>query len=71
MIKNDIYNSYKFYLWCKGLGSISIFQSFLVNLDKIKQLNDIFDIGSHTKQKETFIKYIKWIIANLKKNIFF
>ena len=47
MIKNDIYNSYKFYPNYKGLGSISIFQSLILNKDKIKQLYNIYDLGSH------------------------
>lgn len=59
MLKNDIYNTYKFYPNYKGLGSISIFQSLIVNKEKINQLYTIFDLGSHTKLKGTFINLYK------------
>ena len=70
MIKNDIYNSYKFYPNYKGLGSISIFQSLIVNKEKINQLYNIFQLGGHSKLKGTFIKLYKKHNLEFKEEYF-
>lgn len=59
MVGNDIENCYKFYPNYKGLGSISIFQSLIVNKMKINKLYIIYDLGNHTKQKIKFIDIYK------------
>ena len=70
MIGNDIKNCYKFYPNYKGLGSISIFQSLIVNKIKINKLYNIYDLGNHANQKMKFIDIYKK--NNLEyKEIFF
>lgn len=54
MINSDYKNACKFYPDYKGNGSISIFQSLIINRDKINETITIYDLGSHTSQKEKF-----------------
>lgn len=54
MINDDFKNTYKFYPDYKGNGSISIFQSLIINRDKINKIITIYDLGNHTLQKENF-----------------
>ena len=59
MIGNDIENCYKFYPNYYGLGSIGIFQSLIVNKNKINKSYNIFDLGIHSKLKIKFIDIYK------------
>ena len=59
MVGNDIKNCYKYYPKYKGFGSISIFQSLIVNKIKINKLYTIYDLGNHTRQKMKFINIYK------------
>lgn len=54
MIDNDYNNACKFYPNYKGNGSISIFQSLIINRNRINKIITISHLGSHTKQKEKF-----------------
>ena len=54
MINDDYKNTYKFYPDYKGNGSISIFQSLIINMDKINKIITIYDLGNHAKQKDNF-----------------
>lgn len=54
MVNNDYINVYKFYPNYKGNGSIGIFQSLIINREKINKLITILNLGNHTKQKENF-----------------
>lgn len=59
MIGNDIKNCYKFYPDYHGWGSMSIFQSLIVNKIKINKSYNIYDLGNHTKNKIKFINLYK------------
>ena len=59
MIGNDIENCYKFYPNYHGIGSMSIFQSLIVNKNKINKLYNIYDLGYHNKGKFKFIDIYK------------
>ena len=64
MKNKDIYNTYKFYPKYNGNGSISIFQSLIINKSKINKIYNIYDLGNHTNQKNSFIKL--YVINNFK-----
>lgn len=53
MINNDYENAYKFYPNYNN-GSIGIFQSLIINRDKINKVITISHLGNHTQQKENF-----------------
>ena len=59
MIGNDIENCYKFYPNYYGLGSMSIFQSLIVNKIKINKSYNIYDLGNHANNKMKFINLYK------------
>ena len=54
MINDDFKNTYKFYPNYHGIGSISIFQSLIVNRKKINESFTIYELGIHTKLKGKF-----------------
>ena len=56
MINDDYVNTYKFYPKYNGNGSISIFQSLIINRDKINKTITVNHLGGHTNQKENFKK---------------
>ena len=62
MKNNDIYNSYKFYPKYYRMGSMSTFQSLIINKAKINKKYNIYDLGNHTYQKKLLSNYIKLII---------
>ena len=70
MVGNDIENCYKFYPNYKGIGSISIFQSLIVNKIKINKLYTIYDLGNHSKQKMKFIDIYKENNLEFKEKYF-
>ena len=71
MKKNDIYHTYKFYPKYKGKGSISIFQSLIINKAKINKIYTIYDLGRHTYQKKAFINLYKMNNLKFKKEYFY
>ena len=56
MINDDYINTYKFYPEYHGNGSVSIFQSLIVNLEKINKVYNIYELKTHTLQKKPFMK---------------
>lgn len=63
-------NTYKFYPEYHGNGSISIFQSLIVNLEKINKVYNIYGLGNHTKQKQKFQNLYKDFNFKYKEEYF-
>ena len=70
MINNDINNVYEFFPRYNGNGSISIFQSLIINQHKINEFINIYKLGPHTNQKETFINILKEHNFKFYENMF-
>jgi len=59
MINNDYKHSYKYFPKYYGSGSMSIFQSLIVNKKIINKIYNIYELGNHTRQKIPFINLFK------------
>jgi hypothetical protein len=71
MKNNDIYNTYKFYPKYYGKGSMSTFQSLIINRAKINKIYNIYDLGNHTNQKNSFIKLYEINNFKFKEEYFY
>ncbi|ORY26727.1 hypothetical protein LY90DRAFT_513662 [Neocallimastix californiae] len=59
MINNDIKNCYKFYGHYNNKGTISTFQSLILNKNLYKGYLSIYSLGPHHNQINKFIEYYK------------